>query len=29
MLYDYAQPRPMTPDEREAFLKEYFEASGW
>jgi hypothetical protein len=29
MLYDYAQPRPMTPEEREAFLKEYFEASGW
>jgi poly-gamma-glutamate synthesis protein (capsule biosynthesis protein) len=29
MLYDYAQPRPMTPDERAAFLTEYFEASGW
>ncbi len=29
MLYDYAQPQPMTPEEREAFLKEYFEASGW
>lgn len=29
MLYDYAQPRPMTLEEREAFLKEYFEASGW
>jgi hypothetical protein len=29
MLYDYAQPRPMTPEEREAFLKEYFTASGW
>jgi hypothetical protein len=29
MLYDYAQPRPMTPEEREAFLREYFEASGW
>jgi poly-gamma-glutamate synthesis protein (capsule biosynthesis protein) len=29
MLYDYAQPRPMTPEEREAFLTEYFAASGW
>lgn len=29
MLEDYAKPRPMTPEEREAFLLEYFIASGW
>lgn len=29
MLEDYARPRPMTPEERAAFLSEYFEASGW
>lgn len=29
MLEDYARPRPMTPEEREAFLKEYFAESGW
>jgi hypothetical protein len=29
MLEDYAQPRPMTKDEREAFLTEYFKLSGW
>jgi len=26
---DYARPRPMTPEEREAFLKIIFRASGW
>ncbi len=29
MLEDYARPRPMTPQEREAFLKGTFAASGW
>lgn len=29
MLEDYARPRPMTPQERAAFLAEYFAASGW
>ncbi len=29
MLEDYSRPRPMTPEERAAFLTEYFEASGW
>jgi Bacterial capsule synthesis protein PGA_cap len=29
MLEDYSQPRPMTSDERAAFLQEYFEHSGW
>jgi len=29
MLEDYAQPRPMTSEERQAFLEEYFLASGW
>jgi poly-gamma-glutamate synthesis protein (capsule biosynthesis protein) len=29
MLEDYAKPRPMTPDERAAFLEEYFRESGW
>jgi poly-gamma-glutamate synthesis protein (capsule biosynthesis protein) len=29
MLEDYAQPRPMTPLEREIFLTELFNASGW
>ena len=29
LLEDYAQPRPMTPAEREVFLIELFEASGW
>lgn len=29
MLYDYAQPRPMTEMERQIFLDELFTASGW
>jgi hypothetical protein len=29
MLEDYSRPRPMTSDERVAFLQEYFEHSGW
>ncbi len=29
MLEDYARPRPMTPDERTAFLTAYFGYSGW
>ncbi len=29
MLEDYSRPRPMTAEERESFLKEYFAASGW
>ncbi|RLC78793.1 MAG: hypothetical protein DRJ03_24675 [Chloroflexi bacterium] len=29
MLEDYARPRPMTPEEREAFLTTVFGASGW
>lgn len=29
LLEDYAQPRPMTAEERELFLTELFEASGW
>ncbi len=29
MLEDYAQPRPMTPAERQRFLSELFSASGW
>ena len=29
MLYDYAQPRPMTEMERQVFLEELFTASGW
>jgi hypothetical protein len=29
LLENYAQPRPMTAEEREAFLEEMFEASGW
>jgi hypothetical protein len=29
MLEDYAQPRPMTEDERLIFLEEIFTASGW
>jgi poly-gamma-glutamate synthesis protein (capsule biosynthesis protein) len=29
MLEDFAKPRPMTPEEREAFLEEYFKESGW
>ena len=29
MLYDYAQPRPMTEMERQIFLKELFTASDW
>jgi len=29
MLEDYARPRPMTPDERAAFLSAYFGYSGW
>ncbi len=28
-LEDWAQPRPMTPEERAAFLAEYFMESGW
>jgi poly-gamma-glutamate synthesis protein (capsule biosynthesis protein) len=28
-LEEYARPRPMTPEERTAFLQEYFTASGW
>ena len=29
MLEDYSRPRPMTSEERAAFLKEYFTLSGW
>ena len=29
MLEDYSRPRPMTDDERAAFLTEYFSDSGW
>jgi len=29
MLEDFARPRPMTPEERAAFLQEYFSESGW
>jgi len=29
MLEDYAQPRPMTKEERQIFLQELFSASGW
>ena len=29
MLEDYARPRPMTADERAAFLSDYFGYSGW
>lgn len=29
MLEDFARPRPMTPEERAAFLEEYFRESGW
>ena len=29
MLEDYSRPRPMTADERTAFLTEYFSLSGW
>jgi len=29
MLEDYAQPRPMTAEERQQFLSEYFNYSGW
>jgi poly-gamma-glutamate synthesis protein (capsule biosynthesis protein) len=28
-LQDYAQPRPMTEQERTVFLEELFSASGW
>lgn len=28
-LEDYSRPRPMTPQERTAFLTEYFSISGW
>ncbi len=28
-LEDYSRPRPMTPDERAAFLSQYFALSGW
>lgn len=29
MLEDFSKPRPMTPEERELFLEEYFRESGW
>ena len=29
LLEDYSRPRPMTLQEREAFLAEYFSASSW
>ncbi len=29
ILEDYAQPRPMTPEERQVFLQEIFTASSW
>jgi hypothetical protein len=29
LLEDYSRPRPMTPQERAAFLSEYFSISGW
>jgi hypothetical protein len=29
ILEDYAQPRPMTPDERAPFLAKIFKSSGW
>nr|HID15052.1 hypothetical protein [Anaerolineae bacterium] len=29
MLEDYARPRPMTDEEREALLRAAFGASGW
>jgi poly-gamma-glutamate synthesis protein (capsule biosynthesis protein) len=29
LLEDYSRPIPMTPQERAAFLAEYFSASGW
>jgi poly-gamma-glutamate synthesis protein (capsule biosynthesis protein) len=29
LLEDYSRPRPMTPQERAAFLGEYFSISGW
>ncbi len=29
MLEDYARPRPMTKDERQALLRDVFAASGW
>jgi poly-gamma-glutamate synthesis protein (capsule biosynthesis protein) len=29
MLEDWAQPRPMTLDERADFLRAMFKASGW
>lgn len=29
MLEDYARPRPMTAEERAAFLQDYFHLSGW
>jgi poly-gamma-glutamate synthesis protein (capsule biosynthesis protein) len=29
VLEDYSKPRPMTTEERAAFLLEYFQASGW
>jgi len=29
ILEDYAQPRPMTENERQIFLEEIFSASGW
>ncbi len=28
-LEDYSRPQPMTPEQRAAFLSEYFAASGW
>jgi hypothetical protein len=29
MLEDFSKPRPMTPEERQLFLEEYFRESGW
>jgi poly-gamma-glutamate synthesis protein (capsule biosynthesis protein) len=29
MLEDWSRPRPMTPEERDEFLQEYFTVSGW
>jgi poly-gamma-glutamate synthesis protein (capsule biosynthesis protein) len=29
MMEDYSRPRPMTPEERAAFLQEYFALSNW
>jgi hypothetical protein len=29
LLEDFAQPRPMTPEERQTLLELTFRASGW